>query len=597
MNSTTEPKTRLIEKIVLNTTYDTLDEMIDLEELMNNDFSSDDLFSEETYTDDDIYENEFLGDDLFEESLHDEMDVTLTLHDMISSGYFPKELPAFFTTKNLGRISNDIEEKLGEFNKHHKVSKSIIFSMPKSKNTRRVMSIPNPHHQINLCKTIVDNWNELETHFAHSRYTLTSPKIGFQNRAVAPEFPFNEITRQRIIKSTASSYLLKTDISRYYSTIYTHSIPWALYDKKYAKDNRNNHDLMGNKIDFYVRNTRDQQTLGIPIGPDTSLVISEILGTKIDMLLDEKIPNAKGFRYIDDIYMYFKDLSEAEEAKYLIHGIFAEFELEMNEEKTEIIKLHNEIEPEWIFELRTHNINYQSEKDLISFFSKTFKFHEQYPKDSVTKYAIRKLKNANIDTRLWEVYEAFLMKSCLNDASCMSDVLDIVLSNISDVSLDYDLIGETISYIVERGIKYQHSFEIIWGLWFVIVLELEIPESVQLKLSSFNDPMVTLMLLYCNENGIIIKEYDKSTVKDRMRSDDLYGANWILTYEAYVRNWSDSKSGKDILKNKKFFNLLRNLDVFFTLSYEEVEQYLTEKMMQINLEKQNSQSITSVSVY
>ncbi len=67
---------------------------------------------------------------------------------------------------------------------------------------------------------------------------------------------------------------MKTDLSRFYQTIYTHSLPWAIHGKAQAKENKEN-GLYGNKLDSCVRNTQDQQTIGLPVGPDTSFILSE----------------------------------------------------------------------------------------------------------------------------------------------------------------------------------------------------------------------------------------------------------------------------------------------------------------------------------
>jgi hypothetical protein len=99
-------------------------------------------------------------------------------------------------------------------------------------------------------------------------------------------------------------YLLYADTSRYYTTIYTHSISWALHGKSVAKERRHDKSLLGNQLDELVRATQDSQSVGIPIGPDTSLIISEIIGTAIDLELRERLSAAnikmQGHRYLDD---------------------------------------------------------------------------------------------------------------------------------------------------------------------------------------------------------------------------------------------------------------------------------------------------------
>jgi len=431
-----------------------------------------------------------------------------------------------------------------------------------------------------LSKKIVDNWSEFNEFYDRSKLSLTRPiEDEKKKRALVTEFPFNEITRQRIIKSTASRYLLKTDISRYYSTIYTHSISWALHGKEYAKRNIWNKKLLGNILDFHIRNTKEQQTLGIPVGPDTSLVISEILGTKIDERILEIIPDVNGFRYIDDIYIYFKTLGEAEKAKYLISSIFAEFELEMNMEKTEIRKLHNSVEPEWVSELRLHTIKKTSEKDIISYFSKIFKYSEEYPKEAVIKYGINRIRNTTITTNNWPVFEAFLMKSVLTDASCIETVFEIVQKYFQkSYNIDFKAIEKTLNHLIDYSCNYYHTYEILWSLWIIIVFELKIIKEVQIKLSKYDNPLVALMVLYLRSESTFEKSIDLRIWKEHMKSDELYGSNWLLAYEAYYKKWLPAKSGKNYIQNKKFFKMLLDNNVSFILSSSKIKKDYYKKI-------------------
>ncbi|MCV5837901.1 RNA-directed DNA polymerase, partial [Escherichia coli] len=79
----------------------------------------------------------------------------------------------------------------------------------------------------------------------------------------------------------------KTDISRFYHSIYTHSIAWTYHTKDISKRNRSN-SLFGNVLDKHSQDSQDGQTIGLPIGPDTSLIIAESLLSNIDLKLSEK---------------------------------------------------------------------------------------------------------------------------------------------------------------------------------------------------------------------------------------------------------------------------------------------------------------------
>lgn len=163
---------------------------------------------------------------------------------------------------------------------------------------------------------------------------------------------------------------------------------------------------------------QDGQTLGIPTGPDTSLVLSEIIGTYIDNRLKEEIKEVKGFRYTDDFELYFKNRADAENALNKLYRITSEMELKLNPHKTEIITLPDIIEPEWIPELKLFNFREHEEGekfDLISYFSKAFDMAKKYPDDAVLKYAIKRI-DWTIKEDNWYIFESLLLSIGLIDS-------------------------------------------------------------------------------------------------------------------------------------------------------------------------------------
>ncbi|TKJ07541.1 RNA-directed DNA polymerase, partial [Bacillus cereus] len=202
----------------------------------------------------------------------------LTLQNFVEKGYFPPELIPPFTTKELSQHVNSIYPSLAGMNitiNGDKISSSklAIHTIPKVLHQRRTLGIPNPFHQIKLMQTIVDNWQDIKSITSKSKYSLTKPQVKKDlPRAINREHIFSEISSKLPILSAGYRYVLRTDISRFFPTIYTHSIPWACHGKTFAKKNRKNNHF-GNALDTNIRNTQDQQTFGIPIGPDSSYII------------------------------------------------------------------------------------------------------------------------------------------------------------------------------------------------------------------------------------------------------------------------------------------------------------------------------------
>lgn len=91
--------------------------------------------------------------------------------------------------------------------------------------------------------------------------------------------------------------------------------------------------LLGNRLDQLIRNCQDSQSAGIPIGPDTSLLLAEILLAAADESIEVEFGPLKGFRYVDDYELCFSNLSDAEKALRLIESTLSDFDLDLNPKK------------------------------------------------------------------------------------------------------------------------------------------------------------------------------------------------------------------------------------------------------------------------
>jgi hypothetical protein len=156
-------------------------------------------------------------------------------------------------------------------------------------------------------------------------------------RAVIPRFRQSEASKLRPKLWRWQKFVLRTDVSQFYSSLYTHSIPWALHTKSYAKANINK--TPGDRIDEALRHMSNGQTIGIPIGPDTSLVAAETVPTAVDRTLADQVGPVRGYRHADDYEAAFRSRAQAEDALVRLEGILGDFELTLNPFKTKILEL------------------------------------------------------------------------------------------------------------------------------------------------------------------------------------------------------------------------------------------------------------------
>ncbi|MGG1201183.1 RNA-directed DNA polymerase [Bacillus inaquosorum] len=512
----------------------------------------------------------------------------LKLKDLVTKGYLPPELIPPFNTFSLGQNLDSLKNLRGlHLNTNpKKISKLVTHSIPKISLQRRTLGVPNPYNQIQLMECIVNNWKDIRNLIAKSKYSLTKPLVKKDlHRAINRKHDFADIFSKIPIISTGYRYGLKTDISRFFSTIYTHSIPWAIHGKAFSKKNQKVTDGFGNLLDTRVRDTQDKQTLGLPIGPDTSYIISEILGSAIDCEIYSEL-NANGIRYTDDFYFFFNSLSEAEEALTKIQKILKHFELEINPEKTEIYSVPEPLESNWVSELRTHHIYnenpYKQKTLLISFFSKAFNYSKQYPNNSVLKYALARIKEEEIHKENWNLCQAFILNSMISETNVLSEATDIfMIYKKREYKLDKQAIKKTLDNLICFHSKLNHGYELSWALWIAKNLDIKISNTAANELSKVEDSIVALTALDLREAGLISKlktdEWEKL-----LTEENLYEEHWLFAYEAVKKGWL--KPDSDYLKSDGFFSILNKNDVQF---------YDNTLLSEAPLPKRNEKSVIS----
>lgn len=135
------------------------------------------------------------------------------------------------------------------------------------------------------------------------------------------------------------------DVSKCFDSIYTHSIAWATKDKAFTKSNLTQ-NAFGDAFDTLIRHGNDNETNGIPIGPEVSRVFSEIIFQKIDLLTIERLKledvslnfdmNYVFKRYVDDVYIFADNQEVAEKVYAAYSDSLISFNLHTNISKSSI---------------------------------------------------------------------------------------------------------------------------------------------------------------------------------------------------------------------------------------------------------------------
>ena len=488
------------------------------------------------------------------------------LHSVLGHGYLPIELPPPFSAKSYAdAIIWDPGLSKTTILLKPPVTRLETHRIPRGNGGRRRLSIPNPLSYSALAHLVTGKWQLIASHMRQSAIssgpTVWNPKMG---RALVPSKRHAELATLRTKVRSKSRYVVKTDISQFYHSIYTHSIPWSLYGKPYAKQNRFAKNL-GNSLDSFVRALQDGQTVGIPVGPDCSLVIAETVLVGADLELIKEIPNFNGFRHVDDYEVGCNSYSEAEAVVSTIQKSLDAFDLEMNPLKTSIASLPEPLEPSWVTELRRFEFRDRissQHQDIIDFFDCAFRWINNGEGRAVLIYALNKLSSADILKDNWTTTQRLIAQTALNDPSVIYNALYTLLRQITKGHvISPDLVGETLNSIIQDSAIVGHSNEVAWALWGLMRLNLRISAETAKVIAKMDDSVIALLALDARDRKLIDGHLVTSNWESYCRCDELEGDKWLLAYESNVKNWLQPSN--DYVAQHPTFKLFKSAHVSF----------------------------------
>lgn len=461
-----------------------------------------------------------------------------TLSSLLGRGYFPKELPPTFTSVSFGAFCKAYENKELSFDckKPRSSSKASMFYLARAGDLRRELAILNPIHYALLCKTIVDYWAEIERSF-QSDISSTTPRVSAEGRAIERSRFLDSIPEQRAATRKLGRFLLKTDISRFYPSVYTHSIPWAFHTKPRSKADESD-ALFGNIIDKRMRNCQDRQTVGIPVGPDVSLVIAESILAQVDKKISGS--GLGVFRHMDDYELVFQTEAQALEARAVLQASLIEFELNLNPAKTSIMPLPQPIEESWVAELNTIEIDPNRasfKKDLIRYCDIAFSLALKNPNEGILKYAAGRISKLKPPQGAQDLIANLLSQFASNEPGCLGIALRPILRRLAPTPEQVREETDLLVYIIREHAPQRNTSEVSWALWAALVLRRELPNDVAGLVVGMNECVCSLLLLHARREKLIANSASFSRLRDQLRSETLCGNRWLLLYESARKGW------------------------------------------------------------
>lgn len=247
------------------------------------------------------------------------------------------------------------------------------------------------------------------------------------------------IEQESIKLSLRFQYLLVTDITDCYGSIYTHSIPWALHTKEKAKEKKGEKNLIGNIIDTLLQKMSYNQTNGIPQGSVLMDFIGEIVLGYADLELTQKIDADGGIkdyhilRYRDDYRIFTNNPQDASRIAKYLSEILQKLGMKLNPYKTDISDdvIKSSIKSDKLYGI----ISKRGEQSIFDHLILIHSFADKYPNSgTLQKLLIQFLKRIEKSKKLKNVE---VLISILTDIAYKNPRIYPVFSAILSHLLDF----------------------------------------------------------------------------------------------------------------------------------------------------------------
>lgn len=467
-------------------------------------------------------------------------DEKLFAQGMLERGFYPENVPPVFSVLNFYDAAKPYLNDAGFPTKL--ISEPSVYNASKRGGARRNFEVPNPTFYIDSVNFLTTNFNGLFEHFDSTVDSLSVPTFYPDGRParITSHAEFHRVRRQKLAKSR---FIVKTDISRFYHSIYTHSIPWALHGKVEAKKDREAKSkvIFGNRLDQSIRNANDGQTVGIPVGPDLSRYISEILGKAIDARFRSRYGySCEYLRHVDDLFIGAEDSETASSLLAGIREVVRYFELDLNERKTSIVANSEDLEPFWPLRIRREIERFRGEEsykslshDFVLVLDEVVRIANAEKDDGVIKYALRIMDSSKIWANYWGVVEPFLVRSAMNFPHCWDYISRIVAWKNRTSELDAKLWGKVISKSLTHHARSGNDSEVCWMLWLAKELSVGIESNALSIVMEKCGALSMLLALDVFESVKHDFQFPRSMFMERIGEKPMLSSEWLLVYEAH----------------------------------------------------------------
>lgn len=294
-------------------------------------------------------------------------------HRSLLTETLPYELPLFFTNARLYKYATGQEKASVLAKKIMDIAGETIpckFPILKKPEGTRDLSIMHPAAQFRVSE-FYESYDEFiaqlckrseislryplraASRYFDSRYVDTSTEEGVEGDDVSFDSQSNHSSSYFAYRKYSQIYkfydsrefldleqkyrfMLRIDISRCFSSIYTHSLSWAVRGKLFGKKmkSRKGASYFEDDFDKLMREANWGETSGLLIGPEVSRIFCEIILQGVDVKVADGLGDGVCVRrYMDDYFIFGRDEASCRVAEGLISDQLSIYNLFLNQSK------------------------------------------------------------------------------------------------------------------------------------------------------------------------------------------------------------------------------------------------------------------------
>jgi hypothetical protein len=493
---------------------------------------------------------------------------------LISHGFFAPELPPCFHTLQLARkratIWRQIEQvqlpNSGDYQKH--LTETSWFHFPRFGRNDRRYGLLNPISFLAIAKVLSDNFVKLRADATKRSSISTSPLVFDWNGTRAILRPSIDLRDDfRIDLASRREKFVSVDLRAFYHSIYTHAIPWAIHGKAFAKrDRRPQH--FGNLLDQLCRNAQGGQTLGLPVGPDTSRVIAEVVASAIDEELRSitKVTSRDASRYVDDYTISSPDGQSDQALIAAIRRAAAKFELELNHDKTAVVPTSAYLNSGWKQVALGHRPKSPYLKtDFQRFLYETTRLARELPNTNVEKWALQNARIAFLgaDKDTWRGLQSYLVNAYRRNSTIISLLVELIIGrHIEHGDVDIASLRDFLDHRIPTLAIEDRTGELVWLLFLVASLKIEIRADSLEPVFKLEEPMCAILISLAKKWDCVAGSIESSVWQRSLSEAGLNGAMWLYSYEG-SREGLIQGASLDHIRNHPYFQILNAENVGF----------------------------------